>query len=72
MRMTLLASITMITYNNYYGLLIYQYTFQLLSQRPSNKAKRTARTILLGPPGSGKRLIAQKLAERWKMVQGNA
>merc|ERR1712131_3441 len=39
-----------------------------ISQRPISLARRTARTILIGPRGSGKATLAAKLAAKYNLV----
>ena len=43
--------------------------FSIVAQRPARGIKRSARAIILGPPGSGKKGIAMRLEEKWNMVR---
>ena len=43
--------------------------FSIVAQRPARGVKRTARAIIVGPPGSGKKGIAMRLEDKWDMVR---
>ena len=47
---------------------ICQIAYQNVAQSQQNCEKRTARAILIGPPGSGKRTISRMLHEKWGML----
>ncbi|CBY40677.1 unnamed protein product [Oikopleura dioica] len=41
---------------------------EIVSQRPMSKARVVTKALLLGPTGSGKRLVAERLHRNWGMV----
>ena len=47
---------------------ICQIAYQNVAQSQQKCEKRTARAILVGPPGSGKRTISRMLNEKWGML----